>query len=528
MNDNSPVVAIPETVPAQETATTQRAKLTSGRLLVWNAAWNLLGICSPGLVALVCLPMLKRGLGTDRLGIISLAWIFIGYFGLFDLGLSRALTKLVAEKLGQDRPDEIPSLVWTSLFTMGGIGCLAVAAAFLFSHWLVAGPLRIPPELRHETLVSLDWLSFSIPVILMTVGLRGVLEALQRFRLATAIRIPMGIFTYLGPVLVLPFSHSLVPIVATLVFGRCLAGAAHLWACFHAFPPLRTGISFDRASIGPLVRFGGWITVSNIVGPLMVTFDRFLIGTIFSVSAVAYYAVPYEVVFRFSFLAIALAGVLFPAFSTAAESDRGRLIFLYECGVKYLSLALFPATLVLIAFANEGLRLWLGDDFARNSTHVVQLLAIAIFVNSIAQIPFAHVQGAGRPDITAKLHLLELPFYVVALFYFAHKMGITGVAVAWLFRVSLDTALLFVFSWKIMPENRFLLFRLPLMMTTALAAFVYAAWPTGLAIKTTFTAIACIVITYAAWRWMISPREKMAISSSIGFAPALNRIRRKA
>ena len=45
-----------------------------------------------------------------------------------------------------------------------------------------------------------------------------------------------------------------------------------------------------------LLRFGGWMTVSNIVGPLMVTLDRFLIGALISVSAVAYYATPYEVV----------------------------------------------------------------------------------------------------------------------------------------------------------------------------------------------------------------------------------------
>lgn len=527
MKNNSPIVAIPETATSQENGTTQAAVLTSGRLLAGNAVWNLLGICSPVLVAIVCVPILKRDLGTDRLGIISLAWIIIGYFGLFDLGLSRALTKLVAEKLGQERTDQVPSLVWTSLVIMGGIGAVGVVAALLLSHWLVAGPLRIPPELRHETLVSFDWLSFSIPVIVVTAGLRGVLEALQRFRLATAIRVPMGIFTYLGPALVLPFSHSLVPIVATLVVGRFVAAAAHLWACFHALPPLRTNFSFDRTSIGPLVRFGGWMTVSNIVGPLMVSFDRFLIGSMLSVSAVAYYAVPYEVVVRLGFVATALVGVLFPAFSTAVESDRNRLVFLYECGVKYISLALFPITLAVIAFAPQGLRLWLGEDFARNSTHVVQLLAMAIFINGLAQIPFAHLQGAGRPDITAKLHLLELPLYIAMLFYFARTMGITGVAVAWLLRVSIDALLLFVISWRILPENRFVLFKMPLMAGTGLAAFVCAAWPTGLVSKTIFTIAACVVLTYAMWRWLISAREKTAISSSLRLVPVLDRIRRQ-
>ena len=351
--------------------------------------------------------------------------------------------------------------------------------------------------------------------MVITAGLRGILEALQRFRLATAIRIPMGVFTYLGPVLILPFSRSLVPIMATLVLGRIAAGLAHFWACFKAMPSLRTRTSFHRASVGPLIRFGGWMTVTNIAAPLLVSCDRFLIGTMLSVTAVAYYAVPYEVVSRLTLLPGALVGVLFPAFSTALQADRNRLIFLYECGVKYIVLGLFPVTLLLITFAPEGLRLWLGDDFARNSTHVAQLLAAAVFINSIAQIPFAHVQGAGRPDLTAKFHLLELPVYVAALFYFARTMGITGVAIAWLLRVTIDSLLLFAVSWRLLPENRFVSTRLPLLTGGVLGLFGIAVALSGIPAKLVFVFTACAVALMVMWFWMLSPREKSALRLSL-------------
>jgi O-antigen/teichoic acid export membrane protein len=504
-----------KTLPDQHNTSTHPVTLTSGRLLAGNAVWNLVGTCSPVLVAIVCLPVLKRGLGTERLGLISLAWVIVGYFGFFDLGLSRALTKLVAENLGQNRAERIPSLVWTSLAMMAGIGSLGLFAALLLSRALVTGPLRVSPALQHEALISFYWLSFSIPVVVITAGLRGVLEALQRFRLATLIRVPMGVFTYLGPVLVLPFSHSLVPIMAVLVLGRALACLAHFWACFRALPHLATGIAFHRSSVGPLIRFGGWMTVSNIVGPLMVSFDRFLIGTMLSAAAVAYYAVPYEVVSRLGLLPGALVGVLFPAFSTALEADRSRFLLLYECGIKYIFLALFPVTLVLIAFAPEGLRLWLGEDFARNSTHVAQLLALAVFLNSVGQIPFAHIQGAGRPDITAKLHLLELPLYFAGLVYFARTMGITGVAIAWLLRVAADSTLLFLVSWRILPENRFVVSRFPVLIAGALTAFAVVGWQAGIQARAVFAITVCLLSTYAMWRWMISTSEKTAIISSL-------------
>jgi O-antigen/teichoic acid export membrane protein len=515
MKSADPTVILADPAATPGDGNLSSASLTSGRLLARNAIWNLVGACAPVLVAVVCLPMLKTSLGTDRLGIISLAWVIVGYFGFFDLGLSRALTKLVAEKLGEKRPEEIPALVWTSLYLMMGIGLVVATAAVILVPWLVQKFLKIPAELDHETIRAFYWISSSIPVVIVTAGLRGVLEALQRFRLATLIRIPMGVFTYLGPILILPFSHSLVPILAVLALGRTAAGIAHLWACFRVLPSLGDDYSFHPSFVGPLFRFGTWMTVSNVVGPIMVSFDRFLIGSIISVAAVAFYAVPNEVVTRLSLVPSAVVGVLFPAFSTSAVSDRARLVFLFESGTKYIFLAIFPVTLVLTAFAPEALRFWLGSEFARQSAPVAQILAVAIFINSLGQIPFAHVQGVGRADITAKLHLLELPIYLVALIVLARSMGIRGVAWAWLLRVVIDSTLLGIFSWRLLPENRFVATKLPLLAVGGAGMFATAALLSGLPAKVFFSVAGCILVTAVMWRWMLTSREKMVLWSRL-------------
>ncbi|MBZ5525121.1 MAG: flippase [Acidobacteriia bacterium] len=482
--------------------------ITSGRLLAGNTLWNLFGTCFPILVAIACLPVLKRSLGTDRLGVISLAWVVIGYFGLFDLGLSRALTKLVAERLGQEKSEEIPALIWTSLALMAGVGLVGAAITLLCTPFLLHRLLKVPVEIFGETLHAFYWMSAAIPVVVATTGLRGVLEALQKFRLATAIRVPMGVFTYLGPVMILPFSHSLASIMAVLVLGRIAAFLAHLWACARVMPNLSSGIGFHAGFVGPLMRFGTWMSISNLVGPLMVYFDRFVVGGLISMSAVAYYSVPNDVVTKLTLVPSALVGVLFPAFSATADSDRSRLIFLYECGVKYLFLLLFPVTLVLIAFAPEALRWWLGPDFAQNSAPVAQALAVAVFLNSLGQIPFAHVQSCGRPDITAKLHLMELPIYMAMLFWLARSMGIKGVAIAWLVRVALDTVMLFLFSWQLLRENRFVAVRLPLLTAGALACFGSVFLLQGMIAKIAVVTGLSVVAGVAMWFRMLSPRER--------------------
>src|SRR6185312_13899999 len=96
------------------------------------------------------------------------------------------------------------------------------------------------------------------------------------------------------------------------------------------------------------------------------------IGAMISMSAVAYYAVPYEAVIKITLFPAALIGVLFPAFSTAGAQDRNRLAVLCDAATRYLFIILFPAVLMLVAFAPEDLRLWLGGDFASKSTSVVR------------------------------------------------------------------------------------------------------------------------------------------------------------
>src|SRR5260370_857741 len=355
-----------------ETADNHSGHLTSGRLLARNTVWNLLGYGTPMVVAVFCIPVLIRGLGTDRFGVLTLAWALIGYASLFDLGLGRALTQLVAKKLGAGEEGEIPSLAWTSLLLMMLLGFVGTGSILLISPWLVHRALNVPGALQGETVQSFRLLGLSIPFVITTTGLRGLLEAHQHFRLVNALRIPLGVLTFAGPLLALPFSKSLVPVVGTLAAGRVAVWAAHLLVCWRVLPALGRSIAWEHSAVVPLLRFGGWMTVTNVVGPLMVTLDRFLIGALVSMTAVAYYATPFEVVTKVLLLPVALMGVMFPAFSASFAKDGGRTALLFGLSVKSLFLVLFPIILCTAALTQDGLKLWLGAEFSQDSIRVLQ------------------------------------------------------------------------------------------------------------------------------------------------------------
>jgi len=474
----------------------ERSRVSS--TIASGTLWNLLGQAMPALAALFAIPVLVRQLGTDRFGILTLAWALIGYFGLFDLGLSRALTKVVAERLAPNARRDIARLVWTALYLMTCLGTIGALAFAALSPWLVHHALRVPTDLERETEYAFLILASCIPVVVASAGLRGVLEAQLRFDLTNAVRIPFGVLTFLAPLAVLPFSRSAFAVVSVLALTRVLSAILHLWLCIRLMPEMHHTWKPDVATLGPLLRFGSWMTVSNVVSPLMVTLDRFVIGAAISVSAVAYYSTPYEVVTKLLLIPSALVGVLFPAFSATFAHDRARTGRLFRRGTKLLLLALFPVTLVMVTFAHEGLALWLGGDFADKSTPVLQLLAIGVFLNGLAHVPFALVQGIGRPDLTARLHLAELPLYLAGLWFLTTSQGIRGAAIAWTVRAATDAVVLFAVAnrstyggetttkWAVLASSASLLIfgfglnGLDIRARTLMALFVLAAFaPVG-------------------------------------------------
>jgi O-antigen/teichoic acid export membrane protein len=487
--------------------------LTGGRLLARNSIFNLLGEIVPFAAAVVAIPFLIKALGTDRFGVLSLVWIAIGYFSFFDLGLGRALTKFVSENLGSGQVEVIPEIVWTSLFLLLALGMAGTFAVSLLARWMVYSALNIPVSLQPETLRSFYILALSLPFVVITAGLRGVLQAQQRFGLLNVVRVPMGLAAYLGPLLVLPFSHSLLPVVEVLATNRLIFAGIHLLLCFHVIPALKHRVILNFSIVPGLLRFGGWITVSNIVSPAMLYLDRFIVSALLSTAAVAYYATPYSAVTALLLIPTGIVAVLFPAFATSFVQDPGRAGRLCAQGVKVVLLAMFPITLLIVAFARPGLTLWLGAEFSQHGFRVLQVLAIGILVNSLAFMPFALIQGAGRPDLTAKLHLFELPIYLPAVWGMTRRFGIEGTAIAWTARVTVDALLLFIIARWLLPQGTFRLKHLEVPIALALSVLAFSMIPKGVVSTAATLVFIMVLFLYAAWFMILDSQERVLVQT---------------
>lgn len=412
--------------------------------------WNICGTALPLVVGVAVVPTIVSRLGVERFGLLSVIWMLIGYFSLFDLGLSRTLTKVTADRVGSPAEREIPSLLCTALVLVLTCSITVSAVLAACSRVLAQRVLHVSPQMLGDVSDSIIWLSLGLPFVMISTVLIGVLEGFQKFAVTNLVRLPLGMLMFLVPFGIVFISARLAPITAVLSVVRVVSVIALGVIALRMVPGLKTDRArFRRDEVRYLLTFGGWLTVSNLVGPLLVYFDRFLIATELGSAAIAFYTVPYDTLNRLLTFPTAIQGVLFPAFASLRVQDPTRVAAVFRKSSERTGLLMLPALLGVMLLARAGLQLWLGAQFARQSATVAQILMIGVFINAMARGPFVMVQGYGYARWTALLHVLELPPYAAALYWLLQRYGIEGAAIAWTGRIIADTAVLYLMAVRL-------------------------------------------------------------------------------
>lgn len=442
--------------------------------LLRHTVFNLIGLGAPLLVAVGTIPVLIHELGPSRFGLLTLIWAVVSYFGLFDLGLGRALTQQLAVVFANNENEKVGPLIGTATLLMAMLGVVAGMLMAASAYWGV-GLIHDVPD-RQEAINAVYAMALAMPFIVLTSGFRGILEARHAFGIVNLIRLPMGLFTFLGPLVVVLYGGGarLDCIAWVLVAGRVIACGAHAYYALRVLPEESSALIWLIDLVKPLCISGGWLTVSNIISPFMGYVDRFLIGAIVSASAVAYYATPQELVTKLWIIPGALTAVLFPAFSAQIMLRDEQTWTLFKKAVHWLFLTLLPITVSITLFAHDLLAVWINPGFADHSAILLKVFAIGILINSLAHVPFTLIQSAGAARLTALAHLVELPFFLAALWWLTSTYGTLGAAIAWLLRIVLDTLLMFVLSSPLLGRSAKSLLNLKVLSLALSAAAGFA------------------------------------------------------
>jgi O-antigen/teichoic acid export membrane protein len=469
-----------------------------------------------------------RHLGVERYGLLALVLVVHDYFGYFDFGLGRAATRLLAEVIHDPKRSASARSVFLTVIVFHialglGVGLLFFLAAPVAAEWLLKGSTSIV----HEGKGTLAAAALFAPVLLFLVAVRGTLEALQRFDLVNAVKVPSNALTYMIPLVGALGGLSLPQIVILLVGMRCITGALYFTLSLRDLPGGAVfGVDWGLAR--PLLSFGGGIMAANVAGLFLVDGNRLLITALASVQALTYYSIPQDVVSRLWIVPASLASALFPMFAVAHNRDKGKVSALYADSTLYLLLLFVPVIVVLHAFGRELLGLWMGHSFATEATFVLQVITVGVALDAVARIPLTFLQASGNPGIPARIRWLLVPLFLGTSAWAIARWGIAGAAVVWTGRVAVETGVLFLVTERggflVLPsDTRRRLRHCGLVSLIVVVAAGMGKWliAPGFVVELVLVVALLLAFAWYAWTMVVDPGHRHRINMLVSKVLAL-------
>lgn len=447
---------------------------------------NLLGACIPLAVAIPAVPLYLHLIGAERYGIIGVCWVLVGYFAFFDFGMGRAVNQRLSAQ-----PAQAARVLWIGLSLSAGLGALGGLLVVVGGQVLLAR-FNIATTMRLEAAYGLPWLGAAVISLTLTAVLQGVLEARGRFLASNAVSISANTLLQVLPLLA---AWLIGPNLAVLLAAMAVArGLSLLLGVYFNRELLRRFTPFTWLEARQLLQFGGWVTVTGIIGPLLTVADQVLIGVVIGASALAHYNIAYNVITRALIVSSATMRALFPRL---AQQDSDAALEIR--GVALLSIMSVMTVLVLLG--GLSLRaiftLWLGLSVAQSVIPVALILLLGVWFNALAFVPFNWLQAKGAPEVPAQFHLAELLPYAALLWFLLPRIGVIAAAYVWVFRAVVDAGLLFWATRDVPLLTRVILPNALLIVVALTLAFFPALWLLQLALS----------LTGCAWAYQQAPAQ---------------------
>jgi O-antigen/teichoic acid export membrane protein len=403
-----------------------------------HTIYNLLGTILPLAISLLTTPVYLGVIGEERYGVLAIVWLLLGYFGLFDFGLGQATAQSIAslrDRSADERAEAFGTALTlnTAFGVVGGLLILPIASYF-FGHFL-----HIAQDLRVEILAAIPWLAVAVPLATLSGVMVGALQGRERFLEINVVSVISAVLFQMLPLLTACFvSTSLGALLPAVLVARLIATSMLFKGCQkHVATGYLPKFAVDRA--GKLLRFGGWVTVSAFISPLMSIVDRFVIGALGDAKAVTHYTVPLQLAERSTIASVALTSAIYPRLCAASPEEERRLL---ANGLWTLAVVMTLVVCAGIFLIKPFLSWWISPEFSEHTSAVGQIILAGMWCNGIARLPFLQLNARGRPDITAKCHVAEVVPYFAAVYVGVKVFGVNGAAAAFSLRVMVDMILL--------------------------------------------------------------------------------------
>ncbi|WP_077037728.1 oligosaccharide flippase family protein [Pelomonas sp. KK5] len=486
-----------------------------------NAASNLLAGVLPALVGLLTIPYVVHGLGSEAYGLMTLVTSIIGYFALIDINVTAGSVKHIAHHHALGEQDQV-----SSVFSFGAAVYLLIGLAGALPIYLLAQPLsaelfKVPAAMQPLAVQTLHIAAFGFLFGQLQAYLQSVPQALLRYDVSARFEALFGILVPLSGVAVIAAGYGLRELILVRVVLSALNCLLLLLSIRRLLPTLRLRRP-ERAVVVGVSSFSAYSFLSRVASLSYVHADKLIIGAFVGLTPLAYYSIASTLGNRVLGMLYRVSAVMFPAASAmAASGNHVALRTLYLRMTRYVNFANAGALLLIAGFAQPLLAHWMGGDFGRNGALILQLMALAQFIDSLTNIPSLVNDGLGHPRISGSFALVRALIGLLTVYVGVIAWGINGAAAGHVASALLMTAafVLYVHGRSIPCEagelwRRSYVPMLPLLLGAGLLAWLVARMePLSLIALLAAGAGASALLLAAGLRWVLLPDDRAALQA---------------
>jgi len=364
--------------------------------LMRDGVFNNASVIVAGVIGIVLVPIMLRGLGTESYGVWIAALSVGGVVGLFDFGLGLSVTREVAASLDRETRGDAARFVKAArnaYFLVGVAGAILIAALGLpLESGLHLSPAsqKIAPAVF--VLAGVAFLADRLLTFTM-----AVLRGLRRFDTSNGLAIIWALWRAFGFIALLKLGTGLL---AVMVWQVIATGAA-AWVGQAVVSGLEAEFRFgwgrfDWNMVRTHLPFGIATQLTTIAEVMIWQMVPVVVGLVLGPGWIAPFYIAQKFPVSLGPIIWSTADALFPAVSQhQRDGEIARTREILEVGTRWTIVLVLPLCLVLAVIAPELLQAWVGEARAA-SVLVLRLMTAAVFMQGVAAPSCQVLWGRGE------------------------------------------------------------------------------------------------------------------------------------
>ena len=413
---------------------------------LWNISSHLFSLGS----LFFLFPFLINNIGAASYGFFIFLSTINGIASVANFGFGEATLRYVALYYTKNEISTIKNILSTSLLIYIVLGTIVGFMVYLLAPQI--SDLLKEKSIDSETAIYLIRVSAATFIVRFTFGIFAMVpQALQRFDISSKITIGETILRVALYVIVILKGYGLTGLVYSELLLALIYVVTNYFITSSIFKKIWFLGKFSKTLFKEIFSYSIYASLSQIVGLLWQYADRILLGYFIGSSAIAYFSVPQQIIFKILGVIAAGSAVLFPKFSVDEISEDIKLIF-KKYTVLFLMFSIISFSVIALVIP-DFLTLWISVEFAEQAKDIGILLAISCMIRGAFPIYQNLFKGIGKPVYNLYIIILSSLIIVILDLILIPEIGLKGAGIAYLISPIVGVLVIYLIYHKMFKES---------------------------------------------------------------------------